>query len=241
MKDIISDKYILQIDDLVVKFGQREILSGVSLKVKAGEVTVLIGTNGSGKSTLLQTIVGISRSCAGKILLDGRNIISCETQEIVRTGIGYLMQSNSVFPNLTVAEHLQLASETLGGKNQIDSNTLIQKNFPLLENYQNRRAGVLSGGERQMLAFAMLLIQDAKIWLLDEPSAGLAPQAASHLLGLVRKLSVELGIAVLLVEQNVIEALRIADKIYLLESGRIRQVSRPEIKSAFLGESVLNA
>jgi branched-chain amino acid transport system ATP-binding protein len=241
MKDIIFDKYILQIDDLAVKFGQREVLSGVSLKVKAGEVAVLIGTNGSGKSTLLQTIVGISRSWAGKILLDGRNIISCETQEIVRAGIGYLMQSNSVFPNLTVAEHLQLASETLGGKNNIDSNTLIQKNFPSPENYQNKRAGVLSGGERQMLAFAMLLIQDAKIWLLDEPSAGLAPQAASHLLGLVRKLSVELEIAVLLVEQNVSEALRIADKIYLLESGRIRQVSRPEIKSAFLGESVLNA
>ena len=240
MKDDFSIKHTLRVDELTVWFGRREVLSGVSLEVSAGEIAALLGANGSGKSTLLQTVVGIIQSCAGDIALDGQNIGGYETPKIARMGISYLMQSNSVFPSLTVSEHLQLVAEMLGGKKANHSGSLIRETFPQLESQRNKRAGLLSGGERQILAFAMLLVQKAKVWLLDEPSAGLAPPAVSQLLGLVRRLSAELGIAVLLVEQNVGEALRIADKVYVLESGRIRQENRhPAIKSDFSKENVL--
>lgn len=218
---------ILKVEDLVVSYYKKEVLLGASLEVMPGEIVALVGTNGSGKSTLLKTVAGVVRSNSGRITFDGSDITGKQPNELARSGVGFLMQGGVVFPSLTVAEHLQLAVQ--GVKNLTNGRfRRVWELFPKLEAKKSRRAGLLSGGERQMLALSMLLVQGAKLWLLDEPSGGLAPDAVKVTMDFVSKINLEQGITVLLAEQNLVEAVRIADRAYVLKDGRTSVEENPE-------------
>jgi len=218
---------ILKVEDLVVSYYKKEILLGASLDVMPGEIVALIGTNGSGKSTLLKTVAGVIRANSGRIIFDGSEITGKQSNELARSGIGFLMQGSVVFPSLSVGEHLQLAAQV--GKNSADRRLeLVWKLFPKLKGNRNKRAGLLSGGERQMLALSMLLVQGAKLWLLDEPSGGLAPDAVKLVMNFIEKINVEQGITVLLAEQNLVEAVRIANRAYVLKDGKTSVEENPK-------------
>jgi branched-chain amino acid transport system ATP-binding protein len=218
---------ILKVEDLVVSYYKKEILLGASLEVMPGEIVALIGTNGSGKSTLLKTVAGVIRANSGRIIFNGSEITGKQSNELAHCGIGFLMQGSAVFPSLTVAEHLQLAAQV--GKNSADGRLeLVWNLFPKLKGNRNKRGGLLSGGERQMLALSMLLVQGAKLWLLDEPSGGLAPDAVKVTMDFISKVNVEEGITVLLAEQNLAEAVRIADRAYFLKNGKTWLENEPK-------------
>ena len=220
-------KSVLKVDNLVTSYYKREILQGVSLEVMPREIVALVGTNGSGKSTLLNTIAGVIRPKAGKVTFDGSDITGKQSYELANTGVGFLMQGGVVFRSLTVTEHLQMALQKRDGSNNARFDQVWEM-FPKLGSHKNKRAGFLSGGERQMLALSMLLVQSAKLWLLDEPSGGLAPDAVKVTMDFIRKLNIDQGITVLLAEQNLVEAVRIADRAYVLKNGKTSVEDNPE-------------
>lgn len=218
---------ILKVEHLVVSYYKKEILLGASLEVMPGEIVALIGTNGSGKSTLLKTVAGIIHPNSGKIILEGHSIVGKKPNDLCGVGVGFLMQGGVVFPSLTVSEHLHLAMQKKNGS----TNGLFERvweRFPKLKLNKNKRAGLLSGGERQMLALSMLLVQGAKLWLLDEPSGGLAPDAVKVTMDFISNVNMEQGITVLLAEQNLVEAVRIADRAYVLKDGKTSVEENPE-------------
>lgn len=223
-----NDKHnpILQVEDLVASYYKKEILLGASLEIMPGEIVALVGTNGSGKSTLLKTIAGVIQPNSGKIIFKGNNIVGRKPNELVRSGVGFLMQGGVVFPSLTVEEHLQLAVQIKNTSNNGRFDQVWQL-FPKLELNKQKRAGLLSGGERQMLALSMLLVQDSQLWLLDEPSGGLAPDAIKVTMDFISKFNLEQGITILLVEQNLVEVVRIADRAYILKDGRTFEEKNP--------------
>lgn len=211
---------ILRVEDLVVSYYKKEVLQGTSLHVMPGEIVALIGTNGSGKSTLLKTIFGLTRANSGRIILNNLDVMGKSPEDMVQLGIGFMIQGGQVFQSLTVKEHLQLAVQA-GGRAKLEEKAeTVWQLFPEMRKMLNKRAGLLSGGERQMLAFAMLLVQDVKLWLLDEPSGGLAPGAVRSLMDLIARQKAEKGLTVLLAEQNLREGLRIADRMYILRNGK---------------------
>lgn len=219
---------LLKVNDLSVSYYKKDVLFGASIEVWQGEIVALVGANGSGKSTLLKTIAGVIQPNAGSIIFNGIDITGERPNELVRLGLGFLMQGSVVFPSLTVTEHLQLALQaveksTLDG--QIETVWTI---FPSLATQRNVRAGLLSGGERQMLALGMLLVQNAKLWLLDEPSGGLAPQTVRLVMDAIERINKESSVTILLAEQNLREGLRIADRVYVLKNGLTYPEEHPE-------------
>lgn len=228
-EDNLNNETILKVEYLAASYYKKEVLTGVTLDVKAGEIVTLLGTNGSGKSTLLKAIMGLIRANAGKIIFNGVDIIKKQPDEIFKLGIRFLMQGNVIFESLTVIEHIKLAMNKNGMLADKEKTQLVWETFPLLGNMRNKRAGLLSGGERQMLALSMLLIQDeTKLWLLDEPSGGLAPQMVSKIIDTIEKINKEKNISILLVEQNLREGLRIADRVYVLKNGQAYLEENPE-------------
>lgn len=209
----------LKVEDLVVSYYKKEILRGASLDVLPGQIVALIGANGSGKSTLLKTVAGLIRPATGRIFFDDMDITGAEAHALASSGIGLLLQGGVIFPRLTVIEHLRLAAGKLSGTSFEDRAEVVWATFPFLSNIRTKRAGLLSGGERQMLALSILIVRRARLWLLDEPSGGLAPLSVKSLLDTIRKFNAEQGVTVLLAEQNIREALRIADKVYVLKNG----------------------
>ncbi|MBS1790499.1 MAG: ATP-binding cassette domain-containing protein [Acidobacteria bacterium] len=209
----------MKVEDLVVSYYKKEILRGASLDVSPGQIVALIGANGSGKSTLLRTVAGLIRPTAGRISVDDMDITGIEAHALAGSGIGLLLQGGVIFPRLTVLEHLRLAAEKIPGTSFEERAEAVWTAFPFLSNIRGKRAGLLSGGERQMLALSMLIVRRSRLWLLDEPSGGLAPSSVKSLLNTIRKFNAEHGVTVLLAEQNVREALRIADKVYALKDG----------------------
>ena len=215
----LSGDALLVIDDLVVSYYKKEILRGTSLEVRNTEIVALVGANGSGKSTLLKAVAGTLRPERGRILFGGVDITHHEPHKLAQMGIGFLMQGGIIFPSLTVMEHLQVAAQIFGKIHLEERLPIIWHTFPLLSRDKNMRAGLMSGGERQMLALSMLLVQKTRLWLLDEPSAGLAPEAVRSTMDVIKQLNLEEKITVLLVEQNLGEGLRIADRTYVLKKG----------------------
>lgn len=211
---------MLRTEKLNAGYKQLQILFDVDLTVEKG-ITTIIGPNGSGKSTLLKSIFGIATIHSGSVYLNGRNITSLPPHEKTRLGISYLPQVENVFANLTVEENLKIAGYWLEESEKKDKISYALDFFPELKNYLRRKAGTLSGGERQMLAMACALVKDAKILLLDEPTAQLSPKFAEKIFERIQSLEDEMKITILLVEQNVKRALEISDKAYLLVSGRV--------------------
>jgi len=185
------------------------------------EITVLVGPNGSGKSTLLKTIMGITQVYSGKIFLNGDNIIGLPPHVLTKRGLAYLPQVNNVFANLMVKENLLMAGYVLSKAEAKERTREVLEDFPVLKGYADRRAGTLSGGERQMLAMAMAMIRRPKIMLFDEPTASLAPKMALEVLKKIVDLRDNYGMTLVLAEQNARRALEHGDQAVLLVSGRV--------------------
>ncbi len=233
---------ILAIEDIKVRYSGLPVLQGVSLHVEAGETVSVLGANGAGKSTLLRAVVGAQPAFAGRVLFEGREIQKRRTADIVRLGIVYVPEEKMLFSPISVEENLLLGAYVLDDEVQIRKNLAsVYRLFPRLEERRRQAASTLSGGEQQMVAIGRGLMSSPKILMLDEPSLGLAPVLVDEVLDTVRKLKEE-GMTILLVEQNVREALDLADRGYILQSGRIvgegtggELMASEQVKSAFLG------
>ncbi|MCM8799076.1 MAG: ABC transporter ATP-binding protein [Candidatus Omnitrophica bacterium] len=204
------------------------MLFGVSLSVKEKEILGLIGPNGSGKSTILKVISGLLTPYRGSIKFLGKEIINLPTEKRGEMGISYFLQGGEVFRNLTVLENLRIGG--LGLRKDIFQENMeeVLTLFPFLKKYEHIRAGFLSGGERQALALGIVLMRRPKLLLLDEPSAGLSPLLIKESVKKIREINEKLGVTILLVEQNVKEALKIVHRVYLLKNGKIRSEEKVE-------------
>jgi len=211
---------LLNVENIFAGYGKLQILNGVTLTAKPGEITVIVGPNGSGKSTLLKTIAGHTTVYEGTVKHNGQEITGLASYKIARSGIAFLPQTENIFTNLTITENLRLAGYTI---NQNDYRTRLKRIFqlfPQLSAYTNTKALSLSGGERQMLAMALALIREPSVMMFDEPTANLAPKIATQVLNLISSLAKEIGLTVLLAEQNAKRALEIGDVAYLLVGGK---------------------
>ncbi len=207
---------ILHINHLEAGYGKLPILHGVNMQVTRGEIVSLIGPNGAGKSTVLKSIFGLTKR-TGEILFHGKNIIHLSPEEIARLGISYVPQGRSVFSSLTVEENLQLGGYL---KNKIDETLLkIYTLFPRLQERRNIKAGLLSGGEQQMVSIGRALMGEPQLLLLDEPSLGLSPQVKRMIFATIQEIR-RLGITIFMVEQNARMALAVSDRAYVLENGK---------------------
>ena len=235
-------RYILEVENIKVRYSGLPVLQGVSVSVKAGETVCVVGANGSGKSTLLRAVMGSSRVFEGKIKFLGKEIQRLRTEEIVRLGMVYVPEEKMLFKPMSVEENLSLGAYILKDNEKIQKNLhLIYTLFPRLKERRGQAASTLSGGEQQMVAIGRGLMSNPRILMLDEPSLGLAPILVDEVLDTVRRLKEE-GITILLVEQNVREALDLADRGYILQTGRItgegtgRELLESDVfRSAFLG------
>ena len=210
---------MLKAQDIFAGYGKLQVLNGVTVHAKPREVTVIVGPNGSGKSTLLKTIAGLATLYQGRIEVDGQEITGWASHKIARSGIAYLPQTDNVFTNLTVTENLRLGGYTVDDKLYRARLGRVFQVFPQLSAYANTKALNLSGGERQMLAMALALIREPGVMMFDEPTANLAPRIATQVLDLISSLAKEIGLTILLAEQNAKRALEIGDAAYLLVSG----------------------
>ena len=235
-------EHILQVRDIKVRYSTIPVIQDLSLIVDAGETVCVVGANGAGKSTFLKAIMGAVDVFNGQILFQGREIQDMKTAEVVRMGITYVPEERMLFTALSVEENLLLGAYTLNDKERIQENLqFIYTLFPILRERRNQAALTLSGGEQQMVAIGRGLMSNPRLFMLDEPSLGLAPRLVDEVLDTVRRLKQE-GINILLVEQNVREALEILDRGYVLQTGRIVQEGPGEellksdtVRQAFLG------
>jgi branched-chain amino acid transport system ATP-binding protein len=211
---------LLLVTGLNVRYGELAAVRGIDLDVAEGEIVVLLGSNGAGKSSTLNALLGLTPS-TGRIHFDGRDISGAPTHEIVADGIALVPEGRRVFPGLSVAENLLLGGAAHRHKHDV-ARTLEQQllRFPILRERYRQKAGLLSGGEQQLLAIARALMSAPRLLLLDEPSLGLAPQIVEQLFDLIVDLRAG-GLTVLLVEQNAVQALDVATRGYVLQSGRI--------------------
>jgi branched-chain amino acid transport system ATP-binding protein len=202
--------------------GAYHILHGVDLTVPRGQVTMLLGRNGAGKTSTLRTIMGLWRASAGEIMLDGIRIDARDTPAIAQAGLAYVPESMGIFADLTVAENLALAARGARGVDDLDPARLarIVDFFPALKTFWLKPAGLLSGGQKQMLAVARAMIEPRTLLLIDEPSKGLAPAIVANLTAALRQLKAE-GATILLVEQNVAMARALGDTVAVMDDGRI--------------------
>jgi branched-chain amino acid transport system ATP-binding protein len=233
---------LLGIERLEVSYGTTGVLHGVSLEVRAGEVVAVLGSNGTGKSTLLRTISGLVRPRAGQIRFSGERIDTMSPKGIVRLGIAHCPEGRKVFPDMTVQENLRLGAYAVrNGRDAGAEMEQVYTLFPRLRERARQRAGTLSGGEQQMLAVGRALMARPRLLLLDEPSLGLAPLVVRDLFATIRTINAR-GTAILLVEQNAYQALKVAHRGYVMETGRFVLEERtealrdnPKVKAVYLG------
>ncbi len=224
---------MLKVENIYSGYEKMEIIKGISLEVGKREIVAIIGPNGSGKSTFLKTIFGTVKIFKGKIYFNGEDITKLKPNEIVSRGISYVPQTENVFLNLTVMENLELGAYLKKNYEKIED---IFDIFPVLKEKRKEKAINLSGGERQMLAIARALIQEPKLLLLDEPSAGLAPKLVGEILEKINEIK-ELGLGVVLVEQNVKKALNIADRVCVFVGGKkVYEGSPTELEKVDIGK-----
>lgn len=234
---------MLEVKDLEVYYGMIQAIKGISFEVNQGEVIALIGANGAGKTTTLQTITGMIPSKKGSITFNGVNITKVPGHKIVPMGMAHVPEGRRVFAQLSVLDNLKLGAYTRSDQKEIqESLQMVYRHFPRLEERKNQMAGTLSGGEQQMLAMGRALMSKPSIVLMDEPSMGLSPIFVTEIFSIIQEISKE-GTTVLLVEQNAKKALSIADRGYVLETGKIvlsgdaKDLMNDEsIKKAYLGE-----
>lgn len=234
---------MLEVKELEVNYGLIKAIKGISFSVNAGEVIALIGANGAGKTTILHTITRLINAKSGNIVFEGKDITNIPAHKIVSLGMAHVPEGRRVFANLSVLENLRLGAYTRTNKEEIqESLKNVYNKFPRLEERKKQSAGTLSGGEQQMLAMGRALMSHPKIVLMDEPSMGLSPILVSEIFNIIKEIS-KSGTTVLLVEQNAKKALGIADRAYVLETGKIvlegvagELANNDFVKKAYLGE-----
>ena len=232
---------LLEVSDLKSGYGDSDVLRGIDLKVEAGEIVAVLGSNGVGKSTLNRTISGIVRARGGSIRFDGAAIDREKPAAIVKRGLIHVPEGRRIFPNLSVAENLDLGSYRRAVERRPANRDRVFAIFPRLLARRAQRAGTLSGGEQQMLAIGRGLMAEPRLLILDEPSLGLSPLLVEELFALIARIHAE-GVAVLLVEQNVVQSLQIARRAYILAEGQCVMSglaadigADPQLKRAYLG------
>ena len=233
---------MLEVKDLEVYYGMIQAIKGISFEVNQGEVIALIGANGAGKTTTLQTITGMLQAKKGHILFEGQDITKVPGHKIVTMGMAHVPEGRRVFADMSVYENLLMGAYTRKDKNEIaQSLEMVYKRFPRLKERTGQRAGTLSGGEQQMLAMGRALMSKPKIILMDEPSMGLSPLLVQEIFSIIKEVNAQ-GITVLLVEQNAKMALKVANRAYVLETGKIKLsgdaqelLHNDEVRKAYLG------
>jgi branched-chain amino acid transport system ATP-binding protein len=237
----MSPEPLLTVQALWAGYGDTDVLRGIDLEVAPGEIVAVLGSNGVGKSTLNRTISGVVRARAGSIRFDGANIERDKPPAIVARGLIHVPEGRRIFPNLSVRENLDLGSYRRAGARRAANRDKVFATFPKLYQRRGQRAGTLSGGEQQMLAIGRGLMAEPRLLILDEPSLGLSPLLVEELFALIARIHAD-GVAVLLVEQNVVQSLDIAARAYILAdglcvmSGRAADIAAdPQLKRAYLG------
>ena len=232
---------ILKVDDINVWYGSIHAIKGISFEVYEGEIVTLIGANGAGKSTTLNTISGLLHSKTGSVTFQGKNLAKVPPHKVVEQGLAQVPEGRRVFLQMTVQENLEMGAFTQGGKTLDDDLERVYQQFPRLKERFKQVAGTLSGGEQQMLAMGRALMSHPKLLMLDEPSMGLAPILVEQIFDIIRELH-KAGTTILLVEQNAQAALSVADRGYVLETGKVvttgtghELLESPAIKKAYLG------
>jgi branched-chain amino acid transport system ATP-binding protein len=239
---------VLALSDVHAQYGAITALRGVTIEVKEGELVALIGANGAGKTTTLQTVAGVMTPTRGSITFHGEAIAGLAPEVIVRRGIAMVPEDREIFPALTVEQNLRLGAFVRRDREEYRRDLdEISQLFPILRERLDQSAGTLSGGEQQQLAIARALMSHPRLLMLDEPSLGLAPKLVGQVFELIRRLHSE-GTTILLVEQNVSQTLRIADRAYVMRMGRVEAGGTPaelrrqvDVESAYLGASAAKA
>jgi branched-chain amino acid transport system ATP-binding protein len=235
---------MLEITDLHVKYGAIAALKGISLSVKDGQIVTMIGANGAGKSTLLRAISGLIRASSGKIALDGADITNMPAHKVVYAGISHAPEGRMIFANLSVKENLEMGAYPRKNRSEISRDfERVFALFPRLQERIKQSGGTLSGGEQQMLAIGRALMARPRVLLLDEPSLGIGPILVKAIFATIVEINKELGMTILLVEQNAHQALKIAQYGYVLETGQITLqgpaigiAQNEQVRKAYLGE-----
>lgn len=234
---------ILEVSNLSVYYGVIQALKGISFHVDRGEIVALIGANGAGKTTTLHTLSGLISADSGKISYNGHDLTRTPSHNIVTFGMAQVPEGRRVFSEMTVLQNLKMGAYTRNDKNEMEATlSVIYKRFPRLEERKNQLAGTLSGGEQQMLAMGRALMSHPDLILMDEPSMGLSPIFVNEIFDIIQAVNRE-GVTVLLVEQNARKALSIANRAYVLETGKISKegdakelLNDEAIRKAYLGE-----
>ena len=233
---------MLEIKNLSVSYGAIDAVKDISLTVNDGEIVSLIGANGAGKTTTLHTITGLVPAKSGSVMFNGVDLLKTRNDKIVSLGMAHIPEGRHVFTRMSVEENLEMGAFCLKGQSELKQDLdMVYGLFPRLKERHNQKAGTLSGGEQQMLAMGRALMSHPKTILMDEPSMGLSPKLVKEIFSIIRKLH-EQGITVLLVEQNAKMALSIADRAYVLETGRITMegdakelLNNEQVRKAYLG------
>jgi branched-chain amino acid transport system ATP-binding protein len=232
---------LLELREVSVSYGAVRALQHVSLSVDRGEIVTLLGANGAGKTTSLRTVSGLLRPVSGVVVFDGEEISQIAAHQIVARGISHVPEGRRIFPRMTVLENLDMGAYRRRGNLSSDFERVFSL-FPVLAERRKQLGGTLSGGEQQMLAIARALMGQPRLLLLDEPSMGLAPLIVAQIFSIIGEIR-QGGTTVLLVEQNAAQALKVADRGYVLETGTIVMADRadvllddPRVRAAYLGE-----
>ena len=232
---------MLTVTDLNVFYGSIHAVKGVSFEVNQGEIVTLIGANGAGKSTTLNTVAGLLKPRTGSIEFEGQSLIGVPAHKMVTKGIALCPEGRRIFQDLTVHENLDMGAFTRSDDEAAEMREVVYERFPRLKERRTQRAGTLSGGEQQMLAMGRALMSKPKVMMLDEPSMGLAPILVQEIFDIIKVFN-EMGTTVLLVEQNARMALSVADRAYVLETGRVVKtgtgaelLNDDDVRKAYLG------
>ena len=232
---------MLTVSNLRVSYGPIEVIHGISLEVKEGECVALIGANGAGKSSTLKAICGLVPAAAGTISFEGRDITNQSGHAIVRAGITMCPEGRQVFPQMSTVQNLRMGAYARTDRQEAADLEEMMDMFPILRERASQAAGTLSGGEQEMLAIARALMARPRLCIFDEPSLGLAPKIVAEVGETIQRIK-KMGKTILLVEQNSLMALRLADRAYLFEAGEIvlsgtgeELQSHPDVARAYLG------
>lgn len=233
---------MLKVNDIHVYYGAIHAVKGISFDVNDGEIVTLIGANGAGKSTTLNTVAGLLRGKSGTIQFDDEEIGNMKSHKIVKKGLAMVPEGRRVFLNLSVEDNLEMGGYTQSKAFVKETMEKVYDQFPRLKERRRQSAGTLSGGEQQMLAMGRALMSNPKLLMLDEPSMGLAPILVEQIFEIIKTLN-ERGTTILLVEQNALMALSVADRAYVLETGTVSMSGKASdllnderVKKAYLGK-----